>query len=172
MKLPIIIALILGSLASMHAQKEENSSMADCPMMKDHAAMNERGDKAMGFLQNKTTHHFRLAEDGGAIEVSTNDPNDEASRSEIRGHLGHVAKMFEHGNFDIPKLVHGRMPDGAAVMEQQKANISYHYEPTKVGGLVRIRTSNPAALKAVHQFLRFQITEHKTGDSTEMGEKS
>lgn len=81
-------------------------------------------------------------------------------------HLGHIAKMFEHGNFQIPMFVHGKMPDGAKVMQQQKANITYKYEETRNGGLVRIRTRNPEALKAVHEFLRFQIEEHQTGDST------
>ena len=46
------------------------------------------------------------------------------------------------------------------------AKISYKYEETKSGGLVRIRTSNPKALKAVHDFLRFQIEENQTGDPT------
>jgi hypothetical protein len=34
------------------------------------------------------------------------------------------------------------------------------------GGRVDIATSDPAALAAVHQFLKFQIAEHKTGDPT------
>src|SRR5262245_48143536 len=32
--------------------------------------VNERGDQAMGFSYLKTTHHFRLSADGGAIEVN------------------------------------------------------------------------------------------------------
>jgi hypothetical protein len=31
-----------------------------------------------------------------------------------------------------------------------------------------IETNNPKALKAVHDFLRFQIAEHQTGDPTEV----
>jgi hypothetical protein len=30
----------------------------------------------MGFSHDKTTHHFRLYPDGGAIEVTADDPND------------------------------------------------------------------------------------------------
>ncbi len=59
-----MLALALAGIASVHAQKDESSSIADCPMMKDHAARNARSDKAMGFSQEKTTHHFRLADDG------------------------------------------------------------------------------------------------------------
>jgi len=33
---------------------------------------------------------------------------------------------------------------------------------------VRISTKNPTALKAIHDFLRFQIKEHKTGDSLDI----
>jgi hypothetical protein len=34
------------------------------------------------------------------------------------------------------------------------------------GGRVRIHTSNARAVQAIHEFLRFQITEHQTGDPT------
>ena len=36
------------------------------------------------------------------------------------------------------------------------------------GGRVRLRTSNPEALAAIHEFLRFQIEEHRTGDPVEV----
>ncbi|MGI9087367.1 MAG: hypothetical protein ACR2HH_06455 [Chthoniobacterales bacterium] len=147
MKLVTTVALILGGIVSINAQeKDDQASMAGCPMMGEHGAMNARGDKGMGFSQEKTTHHFRIAADGGTIEVSSNDANDATSRAQIRQHLGHIAKMFEHGNFQIPMFVHGKMPDGATVMQQQKKNVSYKYEETVTGGLVRIRTSNPDAL--------------------------
>src|SRR6185503_13864578 len=54
----------------------------------DHlSGVNERGDHAMGFSHEKTTHHFRLTANGGAIEVTSNDPKDIASRDQIRMHL-------------------------------------------------------------------------------------
>ncbi|MGH7938759.1 MAG: hypothetical protein ACRD5Z_02655 [Bryobacteraceae bacterium] len=169
MKLLTALALLFGVVAGLRGQdKEKNSPMGDCPMMGDHAAMNARGDKGMGFSQTKTTHHFRLAADGGTIEVSVNDAADTTSRDEIGQHLGHIAMMFQKGDFQIPMFVHDKMPDGAVVMKQEKGNISYRYEPTTSGGLVRIRTTNPEALKAVHDFLRFQIREHQTGDSLEI----
>ncbi len=39
-------------------------------------------------------------------------------------------------------------------------------EPTARGARVVIRTANPEALEAVHAFLRFQISDHRTGDSS------
>jgi len=63
--------------------------------------------------------------------------------------------------------VHDQKPPGAEVMARMKSNIVYQYEEMETGGRVRISTTDPQALKAVHDFLRFQITEHRTGD--EMG---
>ena len=35
-------------------------------------------------------------------------------------------------------------------------------------GRIRIQTADPEALKAVHEFLRFQIEDHHTGDSQDI----
>ena len=40
----------------------------------------------------------------------------------------------------------------------------------KQGARVRMSTRNPEALNAIYEFLRFQIKEHKTGDSLEVGQ--
>lgn len=128
----------------------------------------QRGDEVMGFDHAKTTHHFRLLPDGGAIEVEANDANDSASRDQIRQHLQHIAGMFSEGNFNAPMLIHGREPDGVPEMKDLKFDIKYQYEQTDKGARVRISTTNPEALKAIHDFLRFQITDHQTGDPTEV----
>ncbi|MCA1817122.1 MAG: hypothetical protein LC746_12065 [Acidobacteria bacterium] len=129
-----------------------------------HAEMNARGDRAMGFSQTGTTHHFTLAADGGAIQVEADDARDAASRAQIREHLAHIAQAFAAGNFETPSLVHGEAPPGVAVMRKLKAGISYRYEETSGGARVLIKTGNAEALAAVHAFLRYQITEHRTGD--------
>ncbi len=169
MKLLATIALATLGASSLLGHDDKDSSMAGCPAMQGDSGMNERGNQGMGFSQAKTTHHFRLAPDGGAIEVSSNNVRDNVSRNQIRMHLGHIAKMFQQGNFEIPMFVHAKLPDAAATMQKEKGNIRYIYEETEGGGRVRIRTNNPTALKAVHEFLRFQITEHRTGDPVEVG---
>jgi hypothetical protein len=131
--------------------------------------MNKRGDRVMGFDRTKTTHHFRLQESGGSIEVTANASDDTESRDQIRMHLGHIAKMFAGGNFKAPMLIHDQTPPGVPVMQELKAEITYSYEEIDRGAAVRISTKNPTALKAIHEFLRFQIQEHKTGDSLDMG---
>jgi len=119
----------------------------------------------MGFDQNRTTHHFFLVNDGGAIDVSVNDPADTKNRDAIRSHLPHIAMMFGEGNFDAPMLVHdSKNVPGTREMTERKGAIRYQYVETAKGGRVDIVTSDPAALAAVHQFLKFQIAEHKTGD--------
>jgi hypothetical protein len=119
----------------------------------------------MGFSHEKTTHHFILYSDGGAIEVTANDATDSESRDQIQMHLGHIAKMFAAGDFNAPMLVHDKVPPGVPVLERLKADVSYRYEKLDKGGRVRMVTANPEALSAVHEFLRFQISDHQTGDS-------
>jgi hypothetical protein len=127
-----------------------------------------RGDRVMGFDHEKTTHRFRLHPDGGAIEVAANEAGDKESRDRIRKHLGHIAKMFAEGNFKAPMLIHDRTPPGVPAMERLKAEIRYEYAETGRGARVSIRTENEEALAAVHDFLRFQIEDHRTGDPTEV----
>jgi hypothetical protein len=156
------------------AQNEKpKDSQADCPMHKAHAhddsassAMNDRGEKGMGFSQTTTTHHFLLSANGGVIQVEANDPTDKATRDNIRMHLTHITKAFASGDFAIPMFVHDTIPPGVPVMKELKDKICYKFEETPGGARVVIATADPDALAAVLQFLKFQIAEHKTGDST------
>jgi len=156
------------------AQNEKpKDSQADCPMHKAHthddsasSAMNNRGEKGMGFSQITTTHHFLLNADGGVIQVEAKDPTDTATRDNIRMHLTHIAKAFATGDFAIPMFVHDTTPPGVTVMKQMTDKIMYKFADIPAGGRVVIATTDPEALAAIQQFLRFQITEHKTGDPT------
>jgi hypothetical protein len=131
-----------------------------------HDSVDKRGDHVMGFSHEKTTHHFRLYKDGGAIEVTANDAKDTASRDQIQMHLAHIARMFANGDFNAPMLVHDRVPPGVAVLERLKDEVKYEFQRTERGGTVRITTASAEALKAVHDFLKFQIEDHRTGDPT------
>jgi len=139
---------------------------SECPMHKEHqdAGMTARGNKAMGFDQTKTTHHFLLKDNGGIIQVEANDPKDVESRDEIRGHLSHIAVLFSKGDFEIPMFIHDRTPDGVPVMKELKDEIAYKYEQTESGGKVSLTSQNADAVEAIHESLQFQIQDHKTGD--------
>jgi hypothetical protein len=128
------------------------------------AGVDSRGDHAMGFSHEKSAHHFWLFPDGGAIEVASNQLDDNATRDEIRTHLSHIAEMFTAENFEVPMFIHDTVPPGVLVMESKGTAISYLFEPTPAGGRVRIVTSDKNALEAIHQFLAFQIDDHRTGD--------
>jgi len=161
MKTASVLIILLGAFAMQAQQTKPQEDATD-----SHAAMTARGDQAMGFSHEKTTHHFRLSGDGGAIEVSANDPKDSESREMIRMHLSHISKMFAAGNFDAPMFIHVTNPPGVPTMTELRDQIHYQYEETDAGARVRIQTANKRALAAVHDFLRFQISEHQTGDST------
>jgi hypothetical protein len=144
--LVFVLALILPTFANGqsattltgHKQPQESSDA--------HASgVDRRGDHAMGFSHETSTHRFRLLPDGGAIEVTANSPNDKISRDEIRSHLSHIAQMFTNGNFQVPP--------GVPVTKSNRANITYVFEPILNGGRVRIKTTDAEALRAVHQFL-------------------
>jgi len=130
--------------------------------------VNERGDHAMGFSHEKTAHHFRVAADGGSIEVTANDAEDATSVEQIRVHLAHIAKLFKTGDFSMPMFTHGETPAGVASMIRMKEDITYTFEKIERGGRVRITAVDAEALQAVHDFLRYQIKDHKTEDSLDV----
>ena len=129
-----------------------------------HTSVDERGDHVMGFSHEKTKHTFRLLEDGGAIEVRANDAADAENIAAIRTHLQEIAKEFAAGQFSKPEEIHARVPDGVDVMKERGAKISFTFEELDRGARVRMITSDARALEAIHAFLRFQITDHHTGD--------
>lgn len=131
------------------------------------AGVDSRGDHAMGFSHETTVHHFILLPDGGSISVETRNEHDNATRDQIRSHLAHIAGLFSSGDFDLPIFIHDRVPPGVPIMKAKRCAISYTYQDSARGGEVRIRTSNTEALNAVHEFLAFQIQDHRTGDPIE-----
>jgi hypothetical protein len=164
------IAVILLP-ASWRASAQQHPSMPPGMTHQDHLAQlqreadtNKRGADAMGFDQDRVTHHFLLTPSGGTIRVEAKDASDTATRDAIRTHLRGIAAAFAHGDFGAPFATHAEMPPGAATMQTVKATLSYVFDERPGGGDVRIVTADEQALAAVHDFLRYQIREHHTGD--------
>jgi hypothetical protein len=130
-----------------------------------HGQSTDRAQQGMGFDQKKTTHHFLIEQTGGTIEVTAKDENDKVSVDHIRAHLRHIATVFGNGDFSLPVFVHDTEPPGVSVMKARHAQMTFRYEEIDKGGKVVIQTVDTAAREALHDFLRFQIREHKTGDS-------
>jgi hypothetical protein len=160
----VITALQMTSFAEHQAMPPGMSHEEHQAQMRRDAELKRRGAAAMGFDQDATTHHFRLAADGGSIEVDVKDPADDESRRQIRAHLKEIASEFASGDFTKPFVTHGEVPPGVESMRRLERRIAYRYEDTAGGGRVRITTSNAKARDAVQQFLRYQIREHGTGD--------
>jgi hypothetical protein len=161
-------AVVLGLLASAAIAQIQAPSPSAQQDHSKHDAMEHRGNQGMGFDQQKTAHHFLLRKDGGAIQVTTKTAGDKESLEEIRMHLQHIRRAFQLGEFNIPMFVHDQTPPGASTMTKLKEQIHYRYEAIENGGRVLISSRNPEAVAAVHDFLKFQITEHQTGDSLEV----
>jgi hypothetical protein len=112
--LSAVIVLVLGAFASPGQEKPAAQENPVClmhlqqkPSAEDqhHKGVVQRGDEVMEFSHEKTTHHFRVRPDGGAIEVEANKLEDTESRDAIRVHLAHIAKMFAAGDFSAPMLI-------------------------------------------------------------------
>ena len=100
--------------------------------------------------------------------MRVNDPADTETRNRIRHHLQQASKAFAHGDFSA-SMTHGEVSDGLPEMLRLRGgDLSYKYVETDRGAKVVIRAANPETLKAVHDFLRYQIREHRTGDSLEV----
>jgi hypothetical protein len=133
----------------------------------DHqTALNQHGDQVMGFSHEKTSHHFVLTQDGGLIEVRATDTRDTASLDQIRSHFRHIVRMFADGNFNAPMLVHRQDVPGTAAMTRLKNDLHWELQEIPRGARISITADNQEALAAVHEFLRFQISDHQTGDCT------
>jgi len=166
MKLILSTCLALVSVTAYAQDTMQHPAHGD-GADKHAAGVDMRGDHAMGFSHETSRHHFGLLPDGGIIQVEALSDTDTATRDQIRQHLMHIAAMFNGGNFDIPMFIHGTVPPGVPTMKEKHAEITYSYAPLERGGVVKITTHDPVALKAVHDFLEFQIADHRTGDSAE-----
>jgi hypothetical protein len=167
----VTLILAAGSLACAQQPQPTNQPQSPHDPM-SMEKMNERGDTVMGFDHDKTTHHFLLKKDGGLIQIEANNKTDAVSRDEIRMHMRHIAKMFGEGNFSAPMLIHEQNPPGADALRRLKEKIKYEFAETETGGFIRLSTDNAEAVKAIHEFLRFQIKEHMTGDPLEPSKSS
>ncbi len=165
-----LIITLLSFAVSVNAQQPSHDHQQHQDK-KHHDDVNRRGDHAMGFSHAKTTHHFRLKPDGGIIEVTANDAQDAASRDQIRQHLKHIAKKFAEGDFAAPMFIHAKTPPGVPAMKRLKSEIKYQFEEIERGAQVRISTNNSEAIKGAHEFLRFQIEDHRTGDPLEVSKQ-
>jgi hypothetical protein len=139
---------------------------AGAPLEQDHHAHVElRGDQAMGFSHETTAHHFLIRKDGGLIIAEALSRDDTKSRDSIRSHMQHIAKAFSAGDFDLPMFIHRVTPPGVDALKRLGPAVHYTVQPLERGAQVRLSASSQEGVEAIHEFLRFQIQDHRTGDS-------
>lgn len=127
------------------------------------AALQQRGETAMGVNQYTSQHVFEPLSDGGRIVLQRKE-NDATGEAAIRSHMRTIASAFSDGNFALPGFVHAMSTvPGTDVMKRLKADITYTAHDVPRGGEVVISTKNPEAVSAVHEFLAFQRMDHRAG---------
>jgi hypothetical protein len=125
-----------------------------------------RVNKASGFDCERVNRHFYVLKNGGAVEITVKDPNDDATIKAIQAYLKKESDLWTKGNFDTVAAVYGRPPEGTAQLKKLKDNVTFAVVPEENGGVIRLLTVNPTAKAAIHDYLRFQIDQLKTGDPT------
>ena len=125
------------------------------------AAVQARGRGVMGVDQYTSAHVFEDLPDGGRIVLDRNETTDTAGVATIRAHMREIAVEFARGDFTNPGLVHARDVPGTAVMAARASTLSYRVSDRPYGAELRIRSTDPEAVKAVHEFLAFQRSDHR-----------
>lgn len=164
-----LLVLLAPALLGCRGEEEPDRVAVDAAAADSaFAELQERGAaaEAMGVDQYTSTHVFEDLPDGGRIELQRNR-DDPAGTEQIRAHLREIAGRFAAGDFAIPGFVHDadHVP-GTDVMADRRDAIAYEFAELPRGGEVRIRTADPEAVRAVHEFLAFQRDDHRTENHT------
>jgi hypothetical protein len=127
------------------------------------AAIQQRGETAMGVNQYTSAHIFEPLPIGGRI-VLQRKKTDSVGETTIRTHMRTIATAFANGDFALPGFVHA-MSDvpGTAKMKALRSEITYSERDLPRGAEVVISTKNPDAVAAIHEFLAFQRMDHRAG---------
>lgn len=115
----------------------------------------------MGVDQYTSTHVFESLPEGGRIILERPTETDSADIATIRAHMRQIAGAFARGDFSAPGLVHAQQVPGTAVMVARAATLRYEAIDRPRGAEVRITTTDPVSLAAVHEFLAFQRADHR-----------
>ena len=156
--LSVLLLVIATSTRRVTAQ-HSHASMDSASHDSAYAAMQERGRVVMGVDQYSSTHHFDDLPNGGRITLVRN-VDDSAGAARIRQHLRSIATAFKAGDFTSPQSVHFKDVPGTRVMAEKRTVIDYSVRPLARCAELTMHTADPDAIRAIHEFLAFQRTEH------------
>ena len=151
----VVLALAAGRPAAAQDHSPATNDSA-------FSRLQERGRTAMGVDQYSSRHVFEALPDGVRIELQRNQDDAEGTEA-IRSHLREIAAAFKAGDFSTPAFVHWQEVPGVRAMMERRETMTYTYKPLPRGGELRITSPDTAAVKAVHEFLAFQNSDHRTG---------
>ena len=172
---PLLLAALAAAACSRAAPPPAPASSTGAPSAAEHAAhhpapaaagdsafaaLQARGETAMGVDQYTSSHHFEPLPDGGRIELQR-DVDDPAGIARIRSHLREIAAAFGSGDFSTPAFVHMQTVPGTRVMVEKRSLIAYAVNDLPRGGELRMTTRDAEALAAIHEFLVFQRSDHR-----------
>ncbi len=110
--------------------------------------------------------HFKLLADGGYSQLEAQSPADTAAPAFIRTQIQTQVTKFSAGEFGLAGLSPDLIPPGLRQMEKLRTSITFKYQETPRGGRLLFISTDPAAIQAIHDFLRFEIESNRTGDPT------
>ena len=122
--------------------------------------MQSRGAHVMGVDQYTSAHVFEDLPDGGRVVLERDDAVDTVAIATIRAHLRDIETAFRAGDFTKPFEVHAQTVPGTGVMAARRSAIAYDEIDRPRGGEVRIKSGDPGAVAAIHEFLAFQRLQH------------
>jgi hypothetical protein len=156
----VLLVAVVGSVPA--ACKGARSRPAAGTPHSDSAfvAMQSRGEMVMTVDQYTSRHIFEDLPDGGRIVLDRDAGSDTAGITRIREHMRGIAASFEAGDFTKPFQVHAEAVLGASEMAARRSRISYQEVDRPRGAEVRIRSTDSAAIAAVHEFLAYQRRAH------------
>jgi hypothetical protein len=159
------LIFLIGTLASAERKPaaKDLTALARDSADSAFALVQTRGRTAMGVDQYTSQHKFESLPDGGRITLAR-QVADTAGEARIRAHMQEIAASFQEGDFALPGFVHARTVPGTAVMRARRARITYTPGSVPGGGQLRIRTHDPIAVAAIHEFLAFQRGDHRAAD--------
>jgi hypothetical protein len=150
-----VVALLATAVVACSRAEPETTSDSS------FADVQRRGQSVMGVDQYTSKHVFEDLPDGGRIVLDRDDATDTAAIRTIRAHMRVIEAAFQRGDFTLPGIVHAQAVPGTRVMAGKREAISYRAAERPRGAEVRIQTSDPAAVAAVHEFLKFQRSDHR-----------
>ena len=142
-----------------------NLAAAQAPAGDPDQEIAQRFSHSLGVTLDKVVVHFYLVKNGGVIELAAKDANDNTTINALQKYLQNQKELWEKGKESAVTEVHAKPPEAALTMRKLRNDITFYMAKTDNGGVLRMFSINDQAKNAIQDYLKYEIAEHKTGDS-------